>query len=113
MYINPQYATEDVFNRMNGKNGGISSYYSDIQRHLGRNPVTVNSLMAGMVNDWAEKFEAAIGSDLPRVEDRLVATQKLVDEMLKNYSPIAFTKNGNLEKYADGYLFKDEKRKFP
>ena len=104
-----QSVTDYIFAQLT-KPGELTSHYSDLIRQLRGEKIDVGTLMSNMVNRYAENIELSLSNtnEFPKSEDRLVATQKILDVIIKNYSSIAFTKNGNLDKYADGYMFNRE-----
>ena len=63
-------------------------------------------MMDAVIKVFALSIDVCTSTTLKNLAERTVIGQKLLDIVLKNYSPVAFT-NGQLDTYADNYLLND------
>jgi hypothetical protein len=103
-----QTTVDKIIDKCFSNLGMLSFYNSNFNsRYIGGQ--TVESATDSMVNITAGYLQSVTDGAYSSHEEALVVNQKILDVLLKNYSPVAFLKN-DLSKYADNYIFKDDNR---
>ena len=96
------------------KENDASAITDDIHGSLSQTVAFDNSIDRQNINmhDMAAKFfkdsYAAIDKANLSPKNRIIAAQNIADLMIKNYSPVAFVKRGELDQYTDKYVVQNK-----
>ena len=85
----------------------MAKFYDRSQSAAYRKPASPDELMADMIKRSSEAVFKITKGSFSRIEERVIVTQKLLDVVLKNYSPVAYT-DGSLDKYANAHFLADQ-----
>ena len=96
---------DNIFDKCLGKNGMLAFY--DKSSSLGVHNRLAEAMMSSVVKHSAKFLSNATDGCFSSLEEGLVVNQKILDILLKNYSPVAFAKE-DLSKYANNYLLSNE-----
>ena len=105
-----QETVDKLFNKLSGENGMLKLYSKsqyNMFKSTGGHLYNQKDFMDTIMNYTVEYFGADAVACFTSVEQGIVANQKIMDLIVKNYSPVPFTTGGTLEKHANDYLFKD------
>ena len=105
-----QETVDKLFNKLSGENGMLKLYTRaqyNMFKTAGGHKYNQKEFMDTIMNRTVEYFGADAVACFTSVEQGLVANQKIMELITKNYSPVPFTTGGTLEKHANDYLFKD------
>lgn len=86
---------------------GMVNTYSYIRTANSHKPMTPAEVMKYATEVTAKHLIMDTSECFANPVDGLLANQKILDVLLKNYSPMAFT-NGNFEKSVESFMIKDE-----
>ena len=95
----------------NSYGSGMIGFYGDMihaTKNVGYKPHTPNDLMENAIRYTARQVQHKLFECYTHLYDRMLVAQKVMDVLLKNYSPAAYIK-GIDEKYLHDYLINDEK----
>ena len=105
-----QKTIDNVFSNSvyHGKDGMIAVYES-LRKEMRDDTYTPHGFMREIIKQSAKAIHSVTDGCFSSIEEGVVANQKILDVILKNYSPAAFVVN-DFSKYTDNYLFKTEGR---
>ena len=86
---------------------GMIAVYESLRKEMRDDTYTPHSFMRAIIKQSVKAIHSATDGCFSSIEEGVVANQKILDVILKNYSPAAFVVN-DLSKYTDNYLFKAE-----
>ena len=96
---------DNIFNKCLGNKGMLAFY--DKTNSLNVYNSSSEAMMSKMVKYSTNFVTSATDGCFASLEEGLVVNQKILDVLLKNYSPVAFAKD-DLGKYADNYVLDSE-----
>jgi hypothetical protein len=96
---------DNIFDQCLGKNGMLAFY--DRSNSLSVHNIKAEAMMSNVVKHSARFLSKATDGCFSSLEEGFVVNQKILDVILKNYSPVAFAKD-DLSKYANNYLLNNE-----
>jgi hypothetical protein len=96
---------DNIFDKCLGKNGMLAFY--DKSSSLNVRNIKAEPMMSNIVKHSAKFLSNATDGCFSSLEEGFVVNQKILDVILKNYSPVAFAKD-DLSKYANNYLLNNE-----
>ena len=89
---------------------GIAAYYNHLKADMSASEKSrsSSSIMEMMIRGAGNNIRLALNGSFSNAAEQMIVHQKLLDVLLKNYSPAAFT-NGIDEKYLNNYFLDDSK----
>ena len=96
---------DNIIGQCLGKNGMLAFY--DRSNSLSVHNIKAEAMMSNVVKHSARFLSKATDGCFSSLEEGFVVNQKILDVILKNYSPVAFAKD-DLSKYANNYLLDNE-----